>query len=481
MLVSLAGRIEHWLSFVKAWLQPKPQRSCIQVLPCRPLRAWVARRCYHPGLKLFDRAALQGNNAGALPFSCLSEEIPMSAPYHNNNNAAPAADLPAAIEQPRRDFLKQGVALGALTLAGSQPLWSSLALGAEETLVPFSDMPPDFIAPPVAPGATHYLDSRSISSFYTPNDDFYIIQHYNQPAVDTASFSLRVTGLVNKTLNLDLAAIRSRPKIEIDAGFECGGNGGRLFQGLIGNARWGGTSLKALLEEAGVKAEGIEVVFYGADKGTEKIRDIDVEQNFGRSMHIDDALSGDILLAYEMNGEPLPLYHGAPLRLVVPGWYGVANVKWLNQIHLQDRRFMGRFMGRDYVTLSKQDIGGEVRWEERSVTRIRLKSSIVRLTKSGNRHTLTGFVLNDGTPLKTVEVSIDGGAWQPAKLDTVHLRLGQRHGWRTHLGLARHRRQRPSTGDPGRDAGETNALGKLRSVPPQSSHRLSINETLRAG
>jgi DMSO/TMAO reductase YedYZ molybdopterin-dependent catalytic subunit len=89
------------------------------------------------------------------------------------------------------------------------------------------------------------------------------------------------------------------------------------------------------LREAG--AEGIEAVFYGADMGTENVRDTDVEVNFGRSMHIDDALGTDTIVAWEMNGEPLNFYHGAPVRLVVPGWYGVSNVKWLNQIHLQDR------------------------------------------------------------------------------------------------------------------------------------------------
>src|SRR5690606_24474029 len=103
--------------------------------------------------------------------------------------------------------------------------------------------------------------------------------------------------------------------------------------------------------------------------------------------------------------------------LVAPGWYGVANVKWLQQIHLQDRRFMGRFMSRDYDTLSKQMIGGEERWEERSVTRIRLKSDIVRVTKSGSDHNITGFVLNDGTDLRAIEVSIDGGPWQQAEID----------------------------------------------------------------
>ena len=332
----------------------------------------------------------------------------------NNNKLLQEAD------QERRGFLKQGMTIGALSLAASQSLWSRFAMAAEEELVPFTDMPPEFLAPPVAPGATHYLDSRTISSFYTPNDDFYIIQHYGQPTEVAANHSLRVTGLVNKELTLDMAAIRARPKVEIDAGFECGGNSPRLFQGLIGNAKWGGTPLKPLLEEAGIKTDGIEVVFYGIDKGEETIRDVKVEQSFGRSMHITDALNAGAILAYEMNGEALPLYHGAPLRLVVPGWYGVANVKWLSQIHVQDRRFMGRFMGRDYVTLSKQDIGGEVRWEERSVTKIRLKSSIVRVTKSSSGHRISGFVLNDGTPLRAVEISIDGGPWQAATVDTAN-------------------------------------------------------------
>jgi DMSO/TMAO reductase YedYZ molybdopterin-dependent catalytic subunit len=101
----------------------------------------------------------------------------------------------------------------------------------------------------------------------------------------------------------------------------------------------------------------------------------------------------------------------------VPGWYGVANVKWLSQIHVQDTRYMGRFMARDYVTLQKTMIGGEERWEERSVTRIQLKSSIVRVTKAGDAHNITGFVLNDGTPLRAVEISIDGGPWQAATID----------------------------------------------------------------
>ena len=320
----------------------------------------------------------------------------------------------------RRTALKTGVALGGMAASAGMPFWSQLAMGASEELVPFSDMPEGYTVPPVAPGGIHYLDTSKIDSFYTPNDDFYIIQHYNQPQVADADFRLRISGLINNPFELSLADLKSRQKFEIDAGFECGGNSPRLFQGLIGNARWGGVRLVDLLEEAGLQRDGVEVVFYGADKGMEKTRsdlDMEVEQSFGRSMHIDDALNPDIILAYEMNGEPLPLYHGAPLRVVVPGWYGVANVKWLDQIHIQDSRYMGRFMGRDYVTLSKRNIGGEERWEERSVTRIQLKSSIIRVTRNGRDHKITGFVLNDGTPLRSVEVKIDNGPWQQAEID----------------------------------------------------------------
>jgi DMSO/TMAO reductase YedYZ molybdopterin-dependent catalytic subunit len=320
-------------------------------------------------------------------------------------------------EQPRRQVLKGGLAIGGLAATAGMPFWSELAMAQGDELVPFTDMPDGFTAPPVAPGGIHYLDTRGIDSFYTNVDDFYIVQHYNQPVIADAQYKLRITGLVDKPFELSLAALKSRPKIEIDAGFECGGNSPRLFHGLIGNARWGGARLSDMLREAGVKDAGIEVVFYGGDRGMENVRDTDIEQSFGRSLHIDDAMNPDILVAYEMNGAPLPLYHGAPVRLLVPGWYGVANVKWLEQIHVQDRRFMGRFMARDYVTLSRRDIGGVERWEERSVTKMQLKSSIVRVTKGRNGHTIAGFVLNDGTPLRSVEVRIDDGPWQRAEID----------------------------------------------------------------
>jgi DMSO/TMAO reductase YedYZ molybdopterin-dependent catalytic subunit len=327
---------------------------------------------------------------------------------------------------PRRDLLKTGLALSGAASAASLGFWSSLALAQGEEVVPFADVPDGFAAPPVAPGGIHYLDTRSITSFYTPVDDFYIVQHYGQPTIAEADYKLRITGLVDKPFELSLAELKSRPKVEIDAGFECGGNNANIFHGLIGNARWGGVRLRDLLRAAAVRDSGIEVVFYGFDKGTEKIRDTDVEQNFGRSMALEDALREEVVVAYEMNGAPLNVYHGAPVRLVVPGWYGVANVKWLEQIHVQDRRYMGRFMARDYVTLSRRDVGGVERWEERSVTKMRLKSSIIRVTRRGTDYSIMGFVLNDGTPLRSVEIKIDDGPWRRAEVDAK----ASRYSWK---------------------------------------------------
>ena len=318
----------------------------------------------------------------------------------------------------RRALLKGALNTGIVTLGAlSVPHWMMPALAQGEVDVPFTDVPDTFNPQPVRPGAMHFQDTRRIDSFFTDNDDFYVIQHYGQPEIDSAGYQLQVTGLVQRELKLSLAQLRERPAVEIDAGFECGGNSGRLFHGLIGNARWRGVSLRDLLEEAGIRPEGKEVVFFGADIGEEEIRGRKVPKAFARSMSVEDAMSAHNMLAFEMNGEPLPHYHGKPLRLLAPDWYGVANVKWLSQIHVQDTRYMGRFMGRDYVTLKREMVGGNERWVENSVAKMNLKSAIVRVTRAGDVHTLRGFVLNDGTPLRSVEVSIDNGPWQQATID----------------------------------------------------------------
>jgi DMSO/TMAO reductase YedYZ molybdopterin-dependent catalytic subunit len=123
------------------------------------------------------------------------------------------------------------------------------------------------------------------------------------------------------------------------------------------------------------------------------------------------------VLAYAMNGEPLSKHQGFPVRLLIPGWYGVSNVKWLSEINLQEDQYLGKFQARWYRTLRGEMINGEVKWVESAVTHMNLKSFIARVTREGGRHKVTGVVLNDGTPIKGVEVRVDEGPWQPATMD----------------------------------------------------------------
>src|SRR5439155_15223946 len=191
----------------------------------------------------------------------------------------------------------------------------------------------------------------------------------------TSTFKPRVSGLVNKPMELTLDELKRRPRMEQIVGFECSGNNPARLNMMVGNAKWAGTSLSALLKDAGLKGTAREIVFFAADKGMEEIvhggQPQKVEQNFGRSLAVADAMRPEVFLAWEMNGVPLPAGHGAPVRLIVPGWYGVANVKWLNQIYVQDTRFMNRFMARDYVTMTETKVGDQTIWKETSVSRIR--------------------------------------------------------------------------------------------------------------
>jgi DMSO/TMAO reductase YedYZ molybdopterin-dependent catalytic subunit len=147
-----------------------------------------------------------------------------------------------------------------------------------------------------------------------------------------------------------------------------------------------------------------------------------VEVPFGRSLSVEDALKLPLLLAYARNGEPLENRNGAPLRLIVPGWYGIASVKWLTRIEVRDRRYMGRYMGRDYVTVRGERSGDQIAYVETSVGRINLKSVVARVTRrpaQSGRIPLKayGAAWSDGTEIKRVEVQLDGGAWQTADLD----------------------------------------------------------------
>jgi len=317
----------------------------------------------------------------------------------------------------RRDILKGGLAVAGLGLFGI-PEWAVPALAQGETLVPFTDLP-DTITLAAAPDR-RIIDIRKIDGPITPRDQFFTTQHYGHPDVDPAAFRLTISGLVDRPVSLSLAELREMPSTELVFGFECSGNR-RPLQGLSSNGRWTGVPLRAVLDRAGIKAEARELVFFGADRGEEEVdfrgRITKVEQQFGRSLSRDKALSPELLVAYALNGEPLTKHQGFPLRLLVPGWYGVANVKYLSEIYAQEDQYLGKFQARWYRTLRGEMIDGEMKWKESAVTHMQLKSFIARVSRDGARHNVFGVVLNDGTPLRSVEVRVDEGPWQPATLD----------------------------------------------------------------
>ncbi len=316
----------------------------------------------------------------------------------------------------RREMLKT---VGAGLVLFSRPDFVFPSQKAEEELVPFLNVPR---AKPES------LDWETLDEWLTPQDQVFSVQHYGSPKVEAAGFQLQIDGLVERPRKLTLNEIKALPREERLMTLECSGNGSSAgFSGAVYNSRWTGTPLAELLKDCGIKPGAMEVVFFGVDRQTETLRKdtprkLEVEVPFGRSMSLEDAMRPDLILAYERNGQPMEQRNGAPLRLIVPGWYGIANVKWLTRIEVRNRRYMGRFMGRDYVTVRGERQGGEVVFVESSVTRMNLKSVVARVTKRTAKEGQTplkayGAVWGDGTPIKSVQVKLDAGEWQDAKID----------------------------------------------------------------
>jgi DMSO/TMAO reductase YedYZ molybdopterin-dependent catalytic subunit len=333
-----------------------------------------------------------------------------------------------ANETTRRDMMKTTTLAAASLGLLAVPEWALPVMAQGETVVPFTDWPENFNANP-APDR-RLFDTRTITSPFTAKDQFFTTQHYGHPVVDPVAYRLKVSGLVNTPASLSLDEIRKMGNAEMICGFECSGNR-RPLQGLIGNGRWTGVPLKTVLEKAGLKTNAREIVFFGADKGQEEVefraQKFAVEQNYGRSMPVDKALGTEACVAYALNGEPLTLHQGAPLRLVVPGWYGAPNVKWLSEIVAQEDQYLGKFQARWYRTLKGEMINGEMKWVESAITHLQLKSFVARVTKAGNQHKVLAVVLNDGTPIKSVEVKVDDGPWQAATADPS---TTAKYGWK---------------------------------------------------
>ena len=339
-------------------------------------------------------------------------------------------------EMSRRTLLKGGGAavagLTAVHVAG--PAHAFPGHPGDE-VIPWLDQPAENPVPQIVP---RQLVWEELDSWLTPVDEFFIVSHYGNPALSEATHRLEVSGMVARPRSLTLADLRARPRRGVTFTLECSGNTGLPFlTGAVGNARWTGTPLAPLLERAGILEGGIEVVFWGADSGPVTIRDnsgiiddgdsgagvpdgagaldLTITEQFARSMSVEDALNPDNLLCYEMNGAPLPTEHGFPLRLIAPGWYGVANVKWLTRIEVVDQRYAGRFMARDYVTIREETRAGQTVWTFATVRHDRLKSAPAKVTRRHGRYTIMGAAW--GAPIAEVEVQIDGGPWMTARLD----------------------------------------------------------------
>jgi DMSO/TMAO reductase YedYZ molybdopterin-dependent catalytic subunit len=322
----------------------------------------------------------------------------------------------------RRTVLEQMVLAGAGLAVLPGVSWGQ-ETGRE--LIPFEDIPENFfIRRPgdfKLPGqATVGIDLRNITPKVAPTD-WFLVAHYNIPEIDAKDYRLTIDGLAGRPMTLTLDDLKRRPRVERTATFECGGNREQVMHRMVGNATWAGCSLRSLLEEARPAKEVLEAIFWGADRGKETIRAQEYEMEFARSMSLADALASDAILAYEIEGQPLPAVRGYPVRLLVPGWYGVSNVKWLDRIELSPRRYMGKFMGRDYVTIMGRKAGDRIEWTETSVTKMLVKSVTARVTRptggGTGRFVVQGAAWGDGTPIEKVDVQIDGGPWQPARLE----------------------------------------------------------------
>jgi DMSO/TMAO reductase YedYZ molybdopterin-dependent catalytic subunit len=281
----------------------------------------------------------------------------------------------------------------------------------EGQVIPFLDAQP---IDPKRP-AVKWQDLRD---WITPDADFFAVSHYGQQKVNAADWRLKVDGLVEKPLELTLEQLKQRPSRTTTATLECSGNGASAgFMGAIGNATWTGTPLAPLLKECGVKSAAIQIAFWGADRGKEKIRNKDYEQNFARTLTLEQATADNVLLAWAMNDQPLAADHGFPLRLIVPGWYGIAWVKWLTRIEVRQRPLMNRFTARDYVTIrGRRGAEGQIEWTESSVGPLNVKSLVGRVTRAkGGVVRITGAAWAGG-PVAKVELKIDDGPWISTEL-----------------------------------------------------------------
>jgi DMSO/TMAO reductase YedYZ molybdopterin-dependent catalytic subunit len=274
----------------------------------------------------------------------------------------------------------------------------------------------------------HGLPLESLRYDITPVGLHYLLIHFDIPQVDAATWRLELGGEVRNPLSLSLDQLEEREKVSLVCTLECAGNGrARVsprplsqpwLEEAVGNAEWTGTPLAPLLEDAGIEAGAVEVLFTGLDRGIQG----ELEHAYERSLTLDEALRPELLLAYEVNGQPLPPQHGYPLRLIVPGWYGMTHVKWLERITVLTEPFEGYQQAVQYREKQSEDDPGI------PLTRMLPRSLLIppgipdfpdrrRFLEQGPG-VLEGRAWSGHGPIARVEVSVDGGGnWEDAVLD----------------------------------------------------------------
>lgn len=278
----------------------------------------------------------------------------------------------------------------------------------------------------------------SLDGFITRTEDFFVRCHFPIPEIPLDRWRLRVIGEVQRPIELDWRELRSLPETSVTATIECAGNG-RVFlspkvdgaqweRGAVGNAVWAGVRLGEVLQRAGLRATAREVILTGADSGEiESAPRPGGRIHFARSLPVAKA-SDDVVLAWQMNGEDLTPAHGFPLRAIVPGWYGMASVKWLTEIAVTARTFHGYYQSVDYA-FWQRDLGEPTLVP---ITEMQVKAQIARpgpaeVLPANETYVVRGAAWSCESEIARVEVSTDGGAtWHDARLGD----MTDRHAWR---------------------------------------------------
>jgi DMSO/TMAO reductase YedYZ molybdopterin-dependent catalytic subunit len=327
----------------------------------------------------------------------------------------------------RRDVLVGGAASAAwlATLGIPECLW---ALQDGEQLVTFSDYTPDFkVEANEANPTVRCYDLRKLTSWTTPNEEHYTFHQTTTQHVDPATFRLTVGGFVERPREFTLDELKARPdKRDLPVTLECSGNSTRpqRMSGLLSNGVWTGVGLASIINECGIKPEAREVVFLGLDMETERKTQAgnrDFVTPHGRSTYIQDAIGPDAMLAFSLNGRPLAAEQGFPLRLILPGWYGMTQIKWLSRIEVIDRRYEGQHMARNYLALRSFDTPGGPIWLDTSISKTNMKSVVARVVRRRvGQHwefRISGPAWGGQVPISHVDVQMDGGLWQRATLE----------------------------------------------------------------